>query len=538
MNKLTSYFFYLIACVFVCQLSVSAQCPSLIDPQYAIQSHTMPLDVTYDIQPPTATVVYETQKKINLTNGAKLTSAAVSVKMDIYRPVDLPSETNIQRPVVILCHGANRRRYSPEWQIRAQDLTKRGYVVVSIDYRADSYSTVELAGVLLCNTTTCNRREVERQIYSNAMDVHNAMGYLIANQSTYKINPNQFIIGGHSLGGATSFAASCIDKNEIPSGTFPSTFTTDAFYVNLATYRSRIKGAMLWAPATLNVNYIDSTDNVPLFVFHGTYDPAAPFYSGKQFCDPANPVYYGGAAIAERVDGFTNPYSYYFVEATGAGHITSVSCQYLPFGDITDGLTMLWAPDMLRFMKTTMLGGIVNQRHKVITPLNNSNYDYCTGVQNTYCNGNADEFIPVPSPTVSCFTFPTFTLTQLPWNEGINSYNTCTWPIVSPVPDGTCGVSGKYEMFNQFSTLSSSTLTLSPNPTRNNLNLTYTTTTTEDATITLYDLTGKAVLQTTETATEGTNNYNLQLTDLPTGMYIVQLQTATQRLTQKVQVIR
>ncbi|MBK9462816.1 MAG: T9SS type A sorting domain-containing protein [Sphingobacteriales bacterium] len=81
-------------------------------------------------------------------------------------------------------------------------------------------------------------------------------------------------------------------------------------------------------------------------------------------------------------------------------------------------------------------------------------------------------------------------------------------------------------------------LTLSPNPTRNNLNLAYNTTTTEDATITLYDLTGKAVLQTTETATEGTNNYNLQLTDLPTGMYIVQLQTATQRLTQKVQVIR
>lgn len=513
-----------------------AQCPPFIDVSHTVMPSYTALDLTYNIQNPSATVVYETVKRVWPLTGAAYGNA-VSVKMDIYRPVKLVGKTSIQCPVVILCHGADRRRFSPEWQIRAQDFTRRGYVVVSLDYRADvAFNQLELLTIASqCNTASCKRKYIDRILYSNAMDVHNAISYLVANQTSLKINPNKIIIGGHSLGAATAFVSSCLDKNEVLAGTFPSNFLTNTFYINLATHRSRIKGAILWSPATTDVNYLDSSDNVPLFIFHGTHDPAAPFYSGKQLCNNLNPTFYGGAAIAVRADSFTTPYSYYFVEARGAGHSIGVSCQYLPFGDPNETLQMLWSPDLLRFMKTTMLEGTVNQVHKVVTPLNTSQYDYCTGVQNTYCNGDADEFVPTPSSIVACFQFPAFTLSTMPWNNGSNNYNSCTSPIVYPTPDGTCGGYGKVDMS---STFPSASLSLFPNPTRNNLNISYNSTANETATITLYDLSGKIALQTTETATEGTNNYNLQLAELSTGMYIVQVQTPTQQLTQKVQLIR
>lgn len=537
--KLLSYFYFafcLGALVGLFEQTASAQCPSFIDVSHTIMPSYTPLDVSYNLQNPSATVVYETVKRVWPVTGAAYGNA-IPVKMDIYRPVDLAGETNIQRPVVILCHGANRRRFSPEWQIRAQDFTRRGYVVVSVDYRADvAFNALELLTIASqCSSADCKRKSIDRVLYSNAMDVHNAISYLVTNQATLKINPNKIIIGGHSLGAATSFVASCLDKNEVLAGTFPSNFLTNSFYINLATHRSRIKGAILWSPATTDVNYLDSNDNVPLFIFHGTYDPAAPFYSGKQFCDNLNPTFYGGAPVAIRADSFTTPFSYYFVEARGAGHVTGVSCQYLPFGDPNETLQMLWSPDLLRFMKTSMLEGTVNQVHKVVTPLNSSQYDYCTGVQNTYCNGNADEFIPTPSAAVACFQSPAFTLSTMTWNNGNNNYSSCTAPIVSPAPDGVCGGYGKFDMST---TTTTATLSLYPNPTQNHTTLQYNTNTPEAATITLLDLSGKTMLINNEYATEGTNEFGIDTDQLPAGIYLVRLQTPTQSFTERLVVAR
>jgi hypothetical protein len=194
-----------------------------------------------------------------------------------------------------------------------------------------------------------------------------------------------------------------------------------------------------------------------------------------------------------------------------------------------------WSPDLLRFMKTTMLEGTVNQVHKIVTPLNTSQYDYCTGVQNTYCNGNADEFIPTPSAAVACFQSPAFTLSTMPWNNGNNNYSSCTAPIVCPAPDGVCGGYGKVEMS---SSSPAPTLSLYPNPTSNHTTLQYNTNTDETATVTLLDLSGKTVAINNEYATAGSNEFGIATDQLPAGIYLVRLQTPTQSFTERLVIAR
>jgi acetyl esterase/lipase len=420
----------LILCMLAC-LASYAQC-NYIDAIYAVQ--------------PKLTVTYETEQRLNPVDGTKY-ATAIPVQMDIYRPVNLAGEGIVKRPVVILVHGNGRRRDSPEWIDMANSLAKRGYVVASLDYRADFFTSGEqLLIALACNTAPCKLASLNRTLYSNSMDVHKAIDFLVANQLTYQIDPGRFIVGGHSLGGATSFFASTVSKSEV-SAYFPASFMTDAWYTNLDIHRPKIKGAILLSPATTDLNYVDASDNVPFFIYHGTHDPAAPFYSGRQLCgDASNPILYGGAAMAERVDAFPN-YAYYFVEARGVGHVTGVTCVNAELPNATDALGMLWYPDLLRFLKTTMLDGYPNQVFKKVTPNNSSIYDYCAGATNGYCNGNANDFLlQLIGSGGACYAFPANwpnnTLGTLPWSGP--AYQSCSYPATFPTAEAACGPNGWY----------------------------------------------------------------------------------------------
>lgn len=410
---------------------------------YFAQGQCLFIDAEYAVLP-VATVTYETETRINPVDGTRY-GTPIPVQMDIYRPANLPAGT--ARPVVILNHGNGRRRNSPEWVAMAMSLARRGYVVASIDYRADFFTPMEiLIANLACTTAPCKLAASNRTLYSNAMDVHKAIDYLLANQVTHQVDPNKFILAGHSLGGGTAFYASTVSKPEV-SAYFPATFLTDAWYTNLDVLRPRIRGAILLSGATTDLSYVDPTDNVPLFIYHGTHDPLAPFYAGRQLCgDATNPVLYGGAAIAERVDAFSN-YSYYFVEARGVGHVTSVTCTITEQPNPADALGMLWYPDMLRFVKTTMIDGFPNQIFKKVTPNNTSPYDYCAGATNSYCNGNANDFLlQFVSSGGTCYSFPVNwpnnTLGTLPWSGP--AYQSCSYPAIFPGAEAPCGPNGWY----------------------------------------------------------------------------------------------
>ena len=505
------------------------------------------IDAIYTVQPK-ITVTYETEQRINPVDGTKY-AAAIPVQMDIYRPINLVGEGIVKRPVIILGHGANERRDYQRWIDMANSLAKRGYVVVSLDYRADFFNSGEQLLIALgCNTPPCKLAALNRTLYSNSMDVHKAIDFLVANQLTYQIDPNKFILGGHSLGGATAFFASTVSKAEV-SAYFPASFMTDSWYTNLDLKRPKIKGAILLSAATPDVNYVDATDNVPFFIYHGTHDPAAPFYSGRQLCsDATNPILYGGAAMAERVDAFAN-YSYYFVEARGVGHVTGVTCLNAELPNTADALGMLWFPDMLRFLKTTMLDGYANQIFKKLTPNNSSNYDYCAGATANDCNGNANLFLlQLINSGGACYSFPANwpnnTLGTLPWSGP--AYQSCSYPATFPTAEAACGPNGWYlkqgelDLFTQGvfadahiiqenagvkpNVEDGKLFSIFPNPSAEFVSIHVTDAANADLNLEVLNLQGTTVLKST--LSKGNTMQQINLNGFPAGIYFVRMQHA------------
>lgn len=94
-----------------------------------------------------------------------------------------------------------------------------------------------------------------------------------------------------------------------------------------------------------------------------------------------------------------------------------------------------------------------------------------------------------------------------------------------------CGMSGKTE-----DVVGHNTLQVFPNPATNFVNLLYTAQTEGDILISLVDMTGREVLQQKATIGSGTNNINLNLDQLATGYYIVEISDGVSKLREKLMI--
>jgi len=95
----------------------------------------------------------------------------------------------------------------------------------------------------------------------------------------------------------------------------------------------------------------------------------------------------------------------------------------------------------------------------------------------------------------------------------------------------TIGCGGKTEDVVELNTLQ-----VFPNPATNFVNLRYTAQTEGDILISLVDMTGREVLQQKATIGSGTNNINLNLDQLATGYYIVEISDGVSKLREKLMI--
>lgn len=76
-----------------------------------------------------------------------------------------------------------------------------------------------------------------------------------------------------------------------------------------------------------------------------------------------------------------------------------------------------------------------------------------------------------------------------------------------------------------------------PNPAENSLNIRYESPVNEEATINILDLNGSVVMSQSYLVTAGAQELNIDIQEVPAGMYLLQLQQGNIRLNQKVQII-
>lgn len=474
------------------------------------------IDAVYSVQP-TAHAFYGWEQRINYVDGTH-TGSAYLMDMDIYRPVNRPSEGTVLRPVVIMCHGVLEYKDEPRWIAMGTSLAQRGYVAVGINYRHDPNQLSDIfAAASACGTAPCKLAHWNRSCYENAMDIHKAIQFLTTNAATYQIDPNRFILLGHSMGSGAIIHAATVSKSEVAQY-FPAGFLSDSWYTNFDQNHARIKGAVLFGPILTDLDFIDAADAMPMFLFGGTHDPVTPYYSGRQLCiEETFPLMYGAGAMAQRIDALSPNVPYYLVEARGVGHTMHLVTPQ-PFPNYADDLQMLYYPDMLRFMRTTILDGYMNQVHKLITPINSSPYDYCDEITNApLMNGMAETFLQqMLFSGGECFQFPSFTLSTMPWSGPSYLFNAPSWTF--SIPTGICGAYLKQDAPQSGDlTVAVEEPTLFPNPTTGRTQLLWPDPLQEMTIVNVVNAQGQ-VVQSAKAA-PGQNTLELNLSAYPAGIY-------------------
>jgi predicted esterase len=511
--------------------------------------------------------------------------------MDIYEPNLLPGEPSTTKfPLVIVCHGAGTSRVNTPWTSEsiAIEMAKRGFVTCFIDYRNDFELVMsENLGLFFFDywlsffpdsTMSCNedlnKKYLEKVFYTNAMDVQNAITYMVNNQSLYRVNTNKVVVGGHSQGGMAANYCLYVDKDEMIQN-FPSTFMTDNRYIDLNLHRNRLGAGFSFAGSITDVNYIDADEKTPIFMVHGTHDASSPYHSGNQLCDLFSnmPNFYGSAAMAEKLDAFSDNlgFSYYLVQLNGIGHSPFVTA-----GNLGSSFTKdFWQNDFFRYLYNVLFppSGVYpkNQIHKVVTPINpilnycNSNYvekgfyAFSNSTNNslnnftTKCGQQYSECLSLYTPNLTTKPWvdnlPNFCTNLLPLvNFNTNSNNTCELPFnnyCETISDGalinpfivTLCINGNYSFLrqskeNENSILLNNNFKIYPNPTSNFINI-QSSTDEKIENITIVSALGQIVYQTNYDDAEK-QKVTIDISNIANGNYIIRIGTDRDIYTKKI----
>ncbi len=195
----------------------------------------------------------------------------VDLYADIYRPSGDAATT---RPVVMLIHGGGFRTTGVRTQSYiitfANELARRGFVAISIDYRQRS------------GTDMPTSVDELPALKDAAADAHIALKWIRdpAQAITYGYDPNLIFIAGGSAGGRITTTLACRETGDMgglpttdPYSTTmpPSSVTSDANAVYDRT--GCVAAAVLWGgPEPEYRCFTVNAGDLPCTIIHGTYD--------------------------------------------------------------------------------------------------------------------------------------------------------------------------------------------------------------------------------------------------------------------------
>ncbi len=183
---------------------------------------------------------------------------AVDLGLDLYQPT---GDTELRRPVFIWAHGGFfTRGDKSEIGSIAPFLVKRGWVVLSIDYRLDPSLPEGLAGYESTPQLPYDLARLVEEIRDAQHDLQAAIRWARANAATFRLDPDRIATGGFSAGATMSVAAAYNSDDPGDSGN-PG-------------FSSRPTAAI--GTGTLNVPLVDIHPDPlvepPVAMYHGALD--------------------------------------------------------------------------------------------------------------------------------------------------------------------------------------------------------------------------------------------------------------------------
>lgn len=218
---------------------------------------------------------------------------------DVYQP---KNDTVTSRPVVVLAHGGGYidllDQKSPDIVELAIDLVKRGYVVISLEYREEANPLSLLS-----------EENMVKAVGRSLIDIRDAtcsiMDTTINHGNPYKVDYNKVIVGGVSAGSVSFLQAIFLDSLSWMSPQYQqwilqvepnSQALLDNRYCG-----ANVIGMINISGALLDTAWIKPNRNYPaLLSQHGTADPIVPYNYDHPFHLPMLPQLMGSYLIDKR----------------------------------------------------------------------------------------------------------------------------------------------------------------------------------------------------------------------------------------------
>lgn len=191
--------------------------------------------------------------------------------MDIYYPY---GDDALYRPLFIYLHGGAFMFGDKEGglqEIFTEDLVRKGYVVISMNYRLGS--------------TLTGFGAIERTIYRGVQDVRAALRYVTFYSERLRIDPDHIYLGGSSAGGIIALTTAFMGEENVYKSASGGIFNKDLggldFSGNPFNSNFKIAGVTSMWGAVTDLNMIKN--HIPTLLFHGTDDDIVPYNFGLPF---------------------------------------------------------------------------------------------------------------------------------------------------------------------------------------------------------------------------------------------------------------
>lgn len=237
----------------------------------------------------------------------------------IDQPNDKFNDAVPLRPTILAVHGylPNTNEPNDPWgawalNLMRENFCKYGYTVASLEYRQDIKDFSEQP---ICEIP---EMEIIKTHYRAIQDLRKAIDRIYQNPADYGIDIDNLFLLGNSQGGMTVLNGMLAkDENEWLA-TFPSEFGNIKNELGPWKDRRPIKGIISVAGSVYDLDFLDQTDNMPLFLAHGVCDNAVPYKTGTYYDCTTTIKVHGSYEIACKANQLNKPYSLHSVK--GLGH--------------------------------------------------------------------------------------------------------------------------------------------------------------------------------------------------------------------------
>lgn len=190
----------------------------------------------------------------------------LDLKLDLY----LPQNDSLKlRPLVMLIHGGAfyiGSKQSAAEKSLAIDLSRRGYVVASINYRL-GFKPLP--------------KDIELSAYRALQDAHAALRFLASHSSEFGIDPQQVYVGGTSAGAVASLNLAFMKNDECPERIAEAIKKGELGKIESSGNELKndftVKAVLNMWGAVSDLSLIDETEKIPVLSIHGTADEIVPF---------------------------------------------------------------------------------------------------------------------------------------------------------------------------------------------------------------------------------------------------------------------